>query len=490
VPFTSVIFVTFFLAVYAAYLLTRGHRRTQNALLVAAGYTFYGYWDVRFLSILLLSTAVAFIAARCIQNEEALRRRRLLLVAAVSAQLTVLAVFKYFNFFSDTFAGVLRMLGFEADLVTLKMIVPLGISFYTFQAISYTVDVYRRRIAAATSLLDFTAFTSFFPQLVAGPIGRATNMLPQFSSPRKITADQLNCGLFLLIWGYFQKMVVADRMAAIADPVFNQYHSYQGADFLVAILAYSFQVYGDFAGYSNIARGLAKFMGFELAVNFNLPYFSRSPSEFWTRWHISLSNWLRDYLFLPLSYSLSRRMDGTRWLGLPDDLWVYAGATMFTMLLAGLWHGATWTFVLWGGYQGLLLAGSRTIVVSRRRRRRPGGPGRRGPAAARAVLSMALMFGCTAVGWVLFRCSSLEQTAYILLNTGFDPSPRTIPQICEVLFFVVPFLALEAWQYRADDPLVLVRRPLSVRLPVYATLVFCLGVFGVRDSLQFIYFRF
>ena len=484
--FNSTVFVAFFILVYGTYVATRSHRRIQNVVLLLAGYVFYGYWDVRFLSLLLLSTVIDFFIAKAIHSSDSSRRRRFLIVTSVSAQLAILGIFKYFNFFADTVVRVFDLLGFAADPITLRITLPVGVSFYTFQTISYTVDVYRRKLTPATNFLDFALFVSFFPQLVAGPIERAGHMLPQVTSARTLSYERINRGLFLLLWGYFQKMVVADRMASLVNPVFGNHHAYHGADLSIAVVAFAFQVYGDFAGYSNIARGLASLMGFELMLNFDLPYFARTPSDFWMRWHISLSNWLRDYLFLPLSYAFSRRLDGVRWLGVRDDAWIYACATSVTMLLGGLWHGAAWTFVIWGGYQGLLLSAYRVVDVRRRRarsrslRRLRVAPG----------IQIVVMFAFTLVGWVMFRSKSLEQIAYFLLNGGIRPTAATAESAYRLAFFVLPMLGLEAWQFRAGDLFVVLRQPALTRLAVYCALLTWIGVFGVRSSLQFIYFQF
>ena len=267
----------------------------------------------------------------------------------------MLGFFKYFNFFADSLHAVFDGLGWQVDFVTLRVLLPVGISFYTFVTMSYVIDVYRREIPPTRDLLDFAVFVAFFPHLVAGPILRASTLSPQIDAPRRISRDQMRDGAWLIAWGYFQKVFVADNLAGLANGVFDPGARPTGINVLLGVYAFAFQIYGDFAGYSNIARGTSKLMGIELIENFRFPYFVRTPQEFWRHWHISLSTWLRDYLYIPLG--------GNR-----GGEWQTRRNLLLTMVLGGLWHGAAWTFVLWGVYQGVLLIGYRAADRVRRRR--------------------------------------------------------------------------------------------------------------------------
>ncbi len=375
--FNSLHFAGFFVVVYLLYRVLP--HRWQNWLLLAASYYFYAAWDWRFMGLLAGSTVAGYACARYIAGHESPGARRAGLVLGLALNLAALGFFKYFNFFAENLHAIFAAVGFRLDVVTLRVLLPIGISFYTFMTMSYLIDVYRRQIEPTRSLRDFGVFVAYFPHLVAGPILRASALLPQIVQPRRITREQVVEGLWLMGYGFFKKVYVADNLAYLTDGVFNSAHP-SGFQILLSLYAFAFQVYGDFSGYSDMARGMSKLMGIELNVNFRFPYFVRTPQEFWQHWHISLSTWLRDYLFLPMSYALSRRIDEVRWLGLRDDFWIYAIATTATMLLGGLWHGAAWTFVLWGAYQGLILVVFMAVMQRRRKGRRARVAGRPAPA--------------------------------------------------------------------------------------------------------------
>lgn len=471
--FNSFVFVGFFAAVYSAYILLRGHHRLQNRLLLAASYVFYGYWDWRFLSLLLVSTGLDFWVGRRLFASDDPQRRKFLLGLSITGNLGVLGFFKYFNFFADSFADVLRTFGMAPDFFTLDIILPVGISFYTFQTISYSFDIYRRKLRPTDDLLDFALFVSFFPQLVAGPIERAANLLPQIQRPRRITAEQVNAGIFLLLWGYFQKVVVADNAALLANEIFNDYTSFSGLDLWIGTLAFAVQIYGDFSGYSDIARGLCKLMGFELMVNFKLPYFALNPSDFWSRWHVSLSTWLRDYLYIPLGGNRRGRVR------------TY-GNLMATMLLGGLWHGAAWTFVLWGGFHGLIL------VLYRRFDRNPehADPWGGRYAYSRVIAKISLMFILTMIGWMIFRSETLGQLGHFLVQGGPAPSASSLQLGHRLVFFATPLVLVNLFQYVRVDLLAPTRLSPPVRIPMYAFMLVWIFIFGVRESIEFVYFQF
>jgi len=486
--FNSVHFLVFFVVVYGLYRLLP--HRAQNVLLLAASYYFYAAWDWRFLGLLVGSTLVDFTCARVMAACSTRRARRAALAVSLAWNLSVLGFFKYFNFFADNLAALFAAIGWRADFFTLHVLLPIGISFYTFITIGYVIDVYRRQFEATKSLLDYALFLAYFPHLVAGPILRASQLLPQIARPRAITAAQLREGLWLIGWGLFKKMVVADNLARIVDRVFHASASPSGLEVLLGLYAFAFQVYGDFSGYTDIARGTSKLMGIELSVNFRFPYFVRTPAEFWQHWHITLSTWLRDYLFLPMSYALSRRLDGVRWLGLRDEFWIYAGATMVTMLLGGLWHGAAWSFVLWGAYQGLLLVAFRAWRLAGGRRR-AGRRRSRSPVAA--GLGVLVMFHLTCAGWLIFRAESVGQILDLAgaIFLRFDLSWVVIAADgLRLVFYVAPLLAVHAFEARHDDLAVVFRWPPAVRYAVYVALGYFILLFGDYAGAQFIYFQF
>lgn len=475
--FNSWVFVLFFILVYLLYL--RLGDRGQNWVLLIASYIFYGAWDWRFLGLLALSTVVDYCCGLWIAGARSAAVRRGILIVSMSVSLGILGFFKYCDFFIENFAALLHMLGLATSLHTLNIILPVGISFYTFQTMSYTIDVYRGQMPPCRRLSDFALFVSFFPQLVAGPIERATNLVRQVEHERVLNWPQVRSGLWLLVQGYFLKVVVADNAAPIADAAFNA-PAATGGTALLGIYAFAMQIYGDFAGYSSIARGLAKLMGFELMVNFRQPYLAVSPSDFWQRWHISLSTWLRDYLYIPLGGNRSGPAQTYRNL-------------MLTMLLGGLWHGAHWRFVIWGFYHGLLL-----VLFRRLSYRRPAGA----HVDWLRPLRVIAFFQLTCVGWLIFRCNSIEQIwtfpAAIVRNFAWSAANQDTSWV--LLFLGLPALALDLYDeygHAPPSPETLPRpargwRVLhaAARLAAATLMLAMLFVCGVRGGTQFIYFQF
>lgn len=468
--FTSLHFVAFFAVVYACYRALP--HRGQNWLLVGASYYFYGAWDWRFLSLLIGSTVVDYSMARYISRTEDAGRRRLALIVSLVFNLGMLGFFKYFNFFADGVARVFAAVGWRLDPVTLNVVLPIGISFYTFMTISYVIDVYRRDIEPTTNFIDFALFVGYFPHLVAGPILRASLLLPQIARPRTITGEQMVEGLWLIGWGCFQKMFVADNLAELVGAVFGPGATPTGVDVLISLYAFAFQIYGDFAGYSNIARGVSKLMGIELNVNFLFPYFVTSPQAFWRHWHISLSTWLRDYLYIPLG--------GNRGSG-----WLTTRNLMITMILGGLWHGAAWTFVLWGVYQGLVLVIYRALLPQAI----IDGQGARW---LRVVLGL-VMFHVSCFGWLIFRAESVPQvlTFARLLVTDLRPAANTVESLLvPCLEILAPLLIVHIYQARKGTELAVLRLPLPVRYSLYVAVFYLVLLFGDFEGAQFIYFQF
>ncbi len=473
--FNSFVFAVFLPLVLGCYWLLHRRMRAQNALLLVASYVFYGWWDWRFLSLLAISTVIDHLVATKIhsidgRDPESERRRHRWLVLSVVTNLGILGFFKYFNFFAGSMQALLASVGIEADPLYLNVILPVGISFYTFQTLSYTVDVYRREMPPAKTFWDFALYVAFFPQLVAGPIERAVALVPQIEQPRRFDRLQFTDGIHLIFWGLFKKVYVADNLAVVANATFAD-PSASGWQVLIGIYAFAFQIYCDFSGYSDIARGCAKTMGFELMVNFRFPYISKNPSEFWRRWHISLSTWLRDYLYIPLGGNRGSAVLTYRNLAL-------------TMLLGGLWHGATWLFVIWGAYQGLLLVVHRLYTEWRGELRSEGGLLSRG-------LRVAVMFQFICLGWLIFRAESLTQIGSMLTRLLTWSGSVDLSAAMPLLTFVGPLLLAEAllgWSRR--EALYHVQwLPGSLRVVGYGALFYLLAFHGA-SSQSFIYFQF
>lgn len=487
--FNSGIFLQFFAAFLLLYWLVRGSLTRRNTLILGASCLFYGWWSpsneqggtatantvvtalwhCRFLALLLATSTLDFYLASIIDRTETPRRRKQLLIASVVANLGVLGYFKYSDFFLQSLTSGLDALGISVSRPTLALVLPVGISFYTFQSMSYTIDVYRRELPATRSLKNFLAYVSFFPQLVAGPIERAKHLLPQFEQPRLITLAMVEEGLWLIIWGMFKKVVLADNFAPLAEMVFSD-HSYNAATVILGTLAFGLQIYCDFSGYSDMARGLARVLGFDLMWNFALPYSATSLREFWQRWHISLSTWLRDYLYIPLG---GNRHSSTR----------TTTNLIITMLLGGLWHGAAWNFVLWGLWHGTGLALTRlpllTVMLNPI------------PQALRRSVSWGLTMTFVFYGWMLFRAGSLQQViAMTSALTHFAAPPWAMSFIINLVAFTLPLAALEYWQWKSGNQLVPLLLPRWLRASLQGALLIAIIVFWDTKGASFIYFQF
>ncbi len=469
--FASIQYAVFLCIVYALYRVLS--HRWQNRMLLVASYIFYGAWDWRFLSLMLISTLVDyFVGLRLHRTENTGARRRLLLMSLV-ANLGMLGAFKYFNFFAESFADLLGWFGLSVSWTTLSIVLPVGISFYTFQTLSYTIDVYNRKLEPTNRFLDFALFVSFFPQLVAGPIERASHLLPQVLAERRITWDQTTRGLFLIAFGLFKKVVIADGVAHSVDVIYNARGTVTWADIVLATYLFALQIYGDFSGYSDIARGTAKVLGFDIMTNFRLPYFATNPSEFWRRWHISLSTWLRDYLYIPLGGN----HHGTRK--------TYRNL-MTTMVLGGLWHGAAWNFVLWGIFQGGILCIHRPFS-------KPNRPMNSIGSLALWAVKVFVFFQITCYGWLLFRAHSFAQiwTYSATLITDFGNLATSIPMPPFATLLGIPLLAvLDTFEYWKGTPQFYRRWHTPARGFLYAALLFIFLMGTSNAPSQFIYFQF
>jgi D-alanyl-lipoteichoic acid acyltransferase DltB (MBOAT superfamily) len=475
VQFNSWVFPLFFAIVYAVYLALGKRRfRLQNAWLLAASYLFYGVWDQRFMALLALSTVLDFFIGKKLAASETEKSRKRLVTLSVLANLGVLGFFKYFGFFVESTAAFLEKIGFEAHLPTLQIVLPVGISFYTFQTLSYTIDVYRRRMPATNDFIGFGLFVSFFPQLVAGPIERASRLLPQILAPREITGTKVQSGLWLLCWGYFKKSVIADHAAEVANRLFadGTWQELSGLEPLLAVLAFTIQIYCDFSGYSDIARGLAKLLGFEFLLNFKLPYFATGPSDFWARWHISLSTWLRDYLYIPLG---GNRVSTAK---------TYRNMFL-VMALGGLWHGAAWPYVLWGSYHGVLLVLERVILDARGK-----APNERDYGFLGEWTRIVLFWVPMLIGMAIVRCVSVEQFWHLMTHQSFDLSKEAIDGFRTLLYFTWPLIVVQLAQHFSKDLLVPLRLPVIGRAALFTAMILAMMVFGVREPVEFFYFQF
>src|SRR5450631_1832159 len=524
--FNTGTFAVFFASFLPLYFMCRQYVAARNSLLIVASYVFYGWWDPRFLILVAVSTSVDYIAALgsagkpvravdvlksaaflvavtiaslafsksrdwwlaapvaigmavigfvvlAIKRAHGSRQPKYWLLLSLITNLGILAFFKYFNFFVNSATSLLLDLGIHAHATSLDIILPVGLSFYTFQAISRTMDSYRREFDPQYSIVNYAAYHAFFPQLVAGPIERAAHLMPQFETVRPFDRELFTTGSLLFAWGLYQKIVIADNVAPIANAVFGAPGNQTAGSTLAGVLAFAVQIYCDFCGYSNMARGLARCMGFDLMVNFNQPYFARTPSEFWQRWHISLSRWLRDYLYIPLGGNRNGK------LALYRNL-------MITMLLGGLWHGASWTFVAWGAFHGAIQVVYRVLridsIVDRSRFL-----SMRGFAVQVASWFTTMCLVC--IGWILFRAHTFEDAVAVFVNllgtTGYS-----VETFAELSGYCTPLILVEIYQRASGQLEFLTVGPFLVRYTASLTLLLTLIAFSAAGGHEFIYFDF
>jgi len=477
--FNSLEFFLFLPVVFLLYWFVF-HRslRAQNLLVLVASYFFYGWWDWRFLGLIFLSSMVDYVLGLALHGQEDARRRKWLLAASMGFNLGLLGFFKYFNFFADSLATALASVGVQANPTTLDVLLPVGISFYTFQTMSYTLDVYKRQLEPTRDLVSFLAFVSFFPQLVAGPIERASALLPQFLRPRSFDQAQARDGMRQILWGLFKKVVVADNAAEQANWVFSNHQALSSPMLWWGIFCFAFQIYGDFSGYSDIAIGTARLFGFQLMRNFAFPYFSRDIGEFWRRWHISLSTWFRDYLYIPLGGSRAGKLARIRNI-------------VITFTVSGFWHGANWTFVVWGFLNGLYYI---PLMLREKHKQNTDDPaeGRLLP-GPRELFQIGSTFALTLVAWVFFRARSMgEALAY--LAGMFDPR-RFLGDVVNhdnaprVLLFIAFAVGVEWLQRKKQHGLQIDALPVWFRWPVYYALAIAVMLFFGQEK-EFIYFQF
>ncbi|HMQ87953.1 MAG TPA: MBOAT family O-acyltransferase [Flavilitoribacter sp.] len=467
--FNSIDFAIFLPIVFVLYwFVTNRNLKLQNAFLILVSYIFYGWWDWRFLSLIAFSSVVDFLVGLKMSDlEDPVKRKRLLWVSLI-INLGFLGFFKYFNFFTESFAEAFSFFGSEINARTLNIVLPVGISFYTFQTLSYTIDIYRKNIEPTRDALAFFAFVSFFPQLVAGPIERAAHLLPQFYYLKKFSYDEVSYGLKKMLWGLFMKVAVADRLAIYVETIYGHSDLHTGISFAVATIFFAVQIYCDFAGYSLIAIGCAQMFGFDLMENFRRPYFSATFKEFWSRWHISLSTWFRDYVYIPLGGN--RVSKARNYLNL-----------FVTFTISGLWHGANWTFVAWGALHGAFQCVEKGFLDGLRIK-------------VPHVLKVALIFLFTCVAWVFFRAVNIGQAMYILQTIFTRPGSSLYfgdkgMFAFSILGMGILFANDYVQEYRPKFRLLHNPYPAVRFATIVFLLVYIVGL-GVFDGSQFIYFQF
>ncbi len=479
--FNSSAFFIFFSVTFCLYYLLP--HRWQNRMLLSANFLFYGWWDWRFLGLILISISTDYFCSLQINHHPEQVSKKKFLALSITINLGILGFFKYFNFFISSFADALKFVGLQPHLPVLQIILPVGISFYTFKTISYSVDVYRGEIEPTKNFTDYALFVSFFPQLIAGPIERAGNLLPQIQNKRRFDKRQLKDGLQLFFWGLFKKVFVADNLGLIVDQVYGNPQA-SGAEYIVATWAFAFQIYSDFSGYSDMAQGLGKCLGFEMMQNFKQPYFAISPSDFWRRWHISLSTWMRDYLYIPLGGNKKGPSKTYRNL-------------MLTMLLAGLWHGAAWNFVIWGGYHGLLLVGHRMMGAGKKLKKAATSP------LIIYLLKAFFMFQFVCIGWIFFRAQSLEHIFQIIsrILNYLQPAPEAgiiLENTCFLIAFPLVVMAVRTLQEIRPSMfeggavlryLKFSQQPIYLKSFIYGVMAYLVCLHGVAAK-SFIYMQF
>lgn len=473
--FNSFTFFVFLPIVFALYwFVLRTKLKAQNALILVASYVFYAWWDWRFLSLILFSTLLDFYLGKALGKSNSKKRSKSLLWTSLLVNLGFLGIFKYFNFFIDSWVEAWGGLGVDLELSTLSIILPVGISFYTFQTLSYTIDVYRKELQPTHSLLNFAAYVAFFPQLVAGPIERATRLLPQFRQARTFSYQVAKSGVYLIIWGLFKKVVIADNCAFFVNQIFDNPDNFSSAELGLGAVLFAFQIYGDFSGYSDIAIGTARLFGFQLMTNFAFPYFSRDIAEFWRRWHISLSTWFRDYLYIPLGGSRVRRSLQVR-------------NVLIIFLVSGFWHGANWTFIIWGALHALFFLPLLFFKLNRKYLENDA-------LQFQQILKIGFTFTIVCLAWIFFRANSLTEAFQYMYNIAefksaslmyFIKSSKFILLSAMILFSVFIMLYFEFKAFR--------KQLVEVNLNRFSAtfIITCIVLMGAfKNQADFIYFQF
>lgn len=477
--FNSIDFALFLPIVFLAYWFIFNHSiRLQNTFLLITSYIFYGWWDWRFLFLIAFSSMVDYQVGKFLSRSEDPKHRRYLLYSSLVVNLGTLGFFKYFNFFTQSFSKAFTLLGMPMDPYTLQIVLPVGISFYTFQTLSYSIDLYRKQLEPAHNFIAFAAFVSFFPQLVAGPIERANRLLPQFYKKRTFDYDTATDGARQILWGLFKKVVIADNCAYYVNDIFTYQTFYSSPTLILGAILFAFQIYGDFSGYSDMAIGISKLLGFKLTRNFALPYFSRDIAEFWRRWHISLSTWFRDYLYIPLGGSR-----GSKWQQLRNVFIIF--------LVSGFWHGANWTFLAWGCLHALYFIP--LLLLQQNRRYLDQVAEESWFPSFKALYQMGLTFGLVCIGWVFFRAASISDALTYLARIATPSNWKPFDVLPKTTLLIICFYILVEWFGRAyHHPFQWLthHRIRSLwRWSIYAFFVLMILFLG-GSSQEFIYFQF
>ena len=478
--FNSIEFAIFLPLVFIGYwFIFNKNLKLQNLFLVLVSYIFYGWWDWRFLSLIAFSSLVDYLVGIGLSKTDSLKKRNVFLLLSILINLGFLGFFKYFNFFSQSFADAFTLLGYKFNPYQLNIVLPVGISFYTFQTLSYSIDVYRRKLEPTKDIVTFFAYVSFFPQLVAGPIERATNLIPQFRKKRTFDIKSSTDGLRQILWGLFKKIVIADNCARFVNDIFTNYQDHSGSTLVIAAIFFAFQIYCDFSGYSDIAIGTARLFGFNLMRNFAFPYFSRDIAEFWRRWHISLSTWFRDYVYIPLGGSRGTKLQQVR-------------NTFIIFIVSGFWHGANWTFMAWGALNAIFFL---PLLLMKQNRKHLDIPAKYTfLPAPREFLSILTTFALTTLAWVFFRSENISM-AFDYLHQIFSLSLFTMPEIKKKsLLFILILLSVEWLQRDKEHGLELdgatsIFKYRSVRWLSYYAIIVMIIWFGAEQQ-EFIYFQF
>jgi alginate O-acetyltransferase complex protein AlgI len=476
--FNSISFLIFFPTVFLLYwFVANKNLKIQNLLLLVSSYFFYACWNWHFLFLLVFSTGLDYYTGLKISEVENKNIRKLWFWVSIIVNLGFLGIFKYYNFFATSFAEIMAQLSFKVNPYTLKVILPVGISFYTFHGLSYVIDIYKKRIQPEKNFIDYSLFVSFFPLLVAGPIERATHLLPQIKKKRTFNYHQAVDGLRQILWGFFKKIAIADQCATYANSVFNNSHAYNGSDHVIAAIFFAFQIYCDFSGYSDIALGVARLFGIELLRNFSYPYFSRDIAEFWRRWHISLSTWFRDYLYIPLGGSR-----GGTWLKIRNVFIIF--------IVSGFWHGANWTFIIWGALNALFILPS-VLMKTNRNNLEIVAKGRIFP-SFKEFLAILITFCITVFAWIFFRSDSIFRAiSYVseIFSRSLFAKPIINPQkmtLLIILFIIIEWMGREKSFAIANLGL---KWPKVLRWALYYVMIFII-LCTVGPEQQFIYFQF
>lgn len=487
--FNSIDFAIFLPIVFFIYwFVLDKNRKLQNILLVIASYIFYGWWDHRFLSLIIFSSLVDYFIGLELSGTSNERKRKLLLFTSIFVNLGFLGFFKYYNFFLENFLLSFRFFGYTINGQGLNIILPVGISFYTFQTLSYSIDVYKYKMKPTRDIVSFLAFVSFFPQLVAGPIERAVNLLPQFYKRRIFVYEEAVDGMRQILWGLFKKIVIADNCAVYANDVFKYYSEYSASKLFFGVFFFAFQIYGDFSGYSDIAIGTARLFGFSLTKNFAFPYFSRDIAEFWRRWHISLSTWFRDYVYIPLGGSRGKLSENIRNI-------------FIIFILSGFWHGAHWKFIVWGALNAIYFMP--LLLMNKNRKNIDTAAKEKIFPSVTEMLQMVITFSAIFISWIFFRSESLYD-AFLYIRRMFHASLFSFPEFVsrfeypvigfKNLLLIICFFSMVEWiQREKEHGLEFKKKLLSLnvlRWGIYVFLIFTIFYLSNLNNYAFVYFQF